>query len=140
MSVYLDASVLVALFTHDAMSAQADAFLRSRAEVVIVSDFAAAELASAIARKVRMGNLSVEQAQAAFSDFDAWMVRSVECSRLLPADIAVAATFLRRLNLSLRAPDAMNIAIAQRVGATLATLDQRMALDAATLGVLAPPL
>ena len=39
MSVYVDASVLVALFTDDALA---------------ISDFAAAEFASAIARHVRM--------------------------------------------------------------------------------------
>ena len=54
MSVYVDASVLVALFTDDALAIRADGFLRTRSPVVIVSDFAAAEFASAIARHVRM--------------------------------------------------------------------------------------
>lgn len=109
--------------------------------MVLVSDFGAAELASAVARQVRMGQLSARQAQAAFSDFDDWMNRSAERSDLLPGDIAVAAEFLRRLDLSLRAPDAINVAIARRLGAaTLATLDQRMASDASTLGVTAARL
>jgi hypothetical protein len=43
VSVYVDASVLVALFTDDALAIRADGFLRTRSPVVIVSDFAAAE-------------------------------------------------------------------------------------------------
>jgi hypothetical protein len=41
---------------------------------------------------------------------------------------------LRRLDLTLRTPDALNIAIAQRVGATLATFDAKMADAARALG------
>ena len=41
MSVYLDASVLVALFTNDLLTARPETFLRADPLVVIVSDFAA---------------------------------------------------------------------------------------------------
>ena len=43
VSVYLDASVLVALLIVDALTARADAFLRTNTPIMIVSDFAAAE-------------------------------------------------------------------------------------------------
>jgi predicted nucleic acid-binding protein len=49
-------------------------------------------------------------------------------------DVAVATAFLRRLDLTLRAPDAIHIAIAQRVDATLVTFDQGMATAALALG------
>jgi hypothetical protein len=42
VSVYLDASVLVALLMADALTARADAFLRANTPILIVSDFAAA--------------------------------------------------------------------------------------------------
>jgi len=42
---------------------------------------------------------------------------------------------LRDLTLGLRAPDAINIAIAQRLGAELATFDKKMATAASKLGV-----
>jgi uncharacterized protein len=51
------------------------------------------------------------------------------CSR-----IAVATTFLRRLDLPLKTPDAIHIAIAQRLGATLVTFDRQMAASARALG------
>lgn len=136
MSIYLDASILVALFTNDALSERADAFLRNAAPVtVLVSDFAGAEFASAIARRVRMGELSADEARIAFANFDAWNARAATRAETAPADMAAAAAFLRRLDLTLRTPDALNIAIAQRLGAALATFDIKMAASAAALGV-----
>ena len=58
MSVYLDASILVALFTSDALTARADNFLRKNPSVLIVSDFAAAEFSSVIARQVRTKDIT----------------------------------------------------------------------------------
>ena len=52
---------------------------------------------------------------------------------MITADIKSALTFLRRLDLTLRAADAINIAIAQRIGLDLATFDQKMAASAAAL-------
>ncbi len=134
MSVYLDASVLVALFTDDALAVRADAFLRTHSPVLIVSDFAAAELASAIARQVRTRAIAAEDAPRAFSNFDAWIARATGRALTTSADVASAAAFLRRLDLPLRTPDALNIAIAQRVGADLLTFDDKMAASARALG------
>jgi len=55
VSVYLGASVLVALLMVDALTARADAFFRANTPVLIVSDFTAIEFASAVARRVRTG-------------------------------------------------------------------------------------
>ena len=76
MSVYLDASILVSLFTIDTLTARADAVLRARPPWLMVSDLAAAEFASAIARRVRMQLITSEEAHAAFSTFDAWIART----------------------------------------------------------------
>lgn len=134
MRAYLDASVLVALFTNDALTARADAFLRGHKPVVLVSDFAAAELASAVARRVRMAELTAGEAQATFSNFDAWTARVAQPIETRAADVKAAEAFLRRLDLTLRTPDALNIAIAQRMDATLVTFDEKMAASATMLG------
>jgi predicted nucleic acid-binding protein len=98
VSVYVDASVLVALFfTPDVRSARADAFLRIRVPILLVSDFAAAELASAVARLVRMRHLEAEAARRAFVAFDAWIARAAERILATSADLTAAAAFLRRL-------------------------------------------
>ena len=135
MSLYLDASVLVALVTNDALTARADAFLRTRRPTVIVSDFAAAELASAIARRVRMGEVVDAEARDVFATFDAWVARTAGRAETTAGDVAAAAAHLRRLDLTLRIPDALHIAIVQRIGAELLTFDERMAICARTLGV-----
>lgn len=134
MSVYFDASVLISLFTNDAFSVRADQAFRGRGIIPFVGDFAAAEFASAISRQVRMRLLTSDDAREASSRFDAWMADGISRVETTPADIRAAEAILRRLDLTLRTPDAIHIAIAQRVGAELATFDARMAECAKLLG------
>ena len=138
-SVYLDASVLVALFTNDPFTGQADDFLRRERPALTVSDFAKAEFASAIARRVRTNELAAEDARTAFSAIDVWSARAARSMTISPADIAAASAFLRRLDLPLRTPDAINIAIAERAGCTLFTFDRKMAEAAAAIGISVAP-
>jgi len=49
--------------------------------------------------------------------------------------LGVAISLVRRLDSGLRAPDALNIAIAQRCEAYLLTFDGKMARSARSLGV-----
>jgi predicted nucleic acid-binding protein len=134
VSVYLDASVLVALFTQDALSSRAERYLTRTAPILLVGDFAAAEFASAIARRVRMRELKRNEAEIAFATFDIWIARATSRVETLASDISTAAAYIRRLDLSLRTPDALNIAI-ERLGAELATFDEKMAAAARALGL-----
>jgi predicted nucleic acid-binding protein len=134
MRAYLDASVLVALLTDDPLTARADTFLRINTPVLVLSDFAAAEFASAMARRVRGREITVEDARAAFSTLDVWAARVTQRVETTAADVKLAEAALRRLDLTLRTPDALNIAIAQRVGAMLVTFDAKMASSARALG------
>ena len=56
----------------------------------------------------------------------------------LPPTWRQRAAFLRRLDLTLRTPDALHIAIAQRLAAELMTFDQKMAASARALGTAVP--
>jgi predicted nucleic acid-binding protein len=132
--IYLDASILVPLFINDAFTSRAKAFLHSDAWLLIVTDLAAAEFASAIARRVRMGDVKEADARLVFSHFDTWTGQAARRVETSTADISAAEGFLRRLDLSLRAPDAIHIATAQRLGATIATFDDKMAECARALG------
>jgi len=78
--------------------------------------------------------LSTDEARVAFSNFDTWVERATTRIEALAADVRTAEAILRRLDLTLRTPDALNIAIAQRANATLATFDARMAESAGILG------
>ena len=133
MSVYYDASVLVPLFMQEAFTARAESFLRLRPHIVTVSDFTAAEFASALARRVRTGELLPERARSAFVAFDAWTPGVTQRVAVTSADMRAAEAFIRRLDLPLRPPDAIHIALAQRLGATLATFDGAMAKCAVAL-------
>ena len=135
MSVYLDASVLVALFADDSLTARAEAYLREHPAELVVSDFAAAEFASAFARRVRERLLTADDARTAFSTFDVWTARETAREQITAADLASAAAFIRRLDMPLRTPDAIHIAAAQRIDAELLTFDQQMAVNARALGL-----
>ena len=139
MSVYLDASILVSLFVHDASSARADALLRGTRQVVIVSDLAGSEFASALARRTRTGEQTIEDARTALANFDLWIAQAVHRVETTAQDVATATSFIRRLDLALRTPDAIHIAITQRCGASLATFDQKMQASAEALGLVVAP-
>jgi len=134
VSVYLDASVLVALFTDDPFTERAYLALESVPALLFVSDLAAAEFSSTIARQVRMKRVSTSDAHAAFSTFDEWTSRASQRVQMTGGDVTRADAFLRRLDLPLRAPDAIHIAISQRVADSLLTFDKRMAASARSLG------
>ncbi len=135
MNLYLDASVLVALLTKDVFTSRAETYIRANAPILIVSDFAAAEFASVIARRLRVREITEPIARVVFAELDAWVIRTTEHAETTTADIIAAAGALRRLDLPLRTADAVNIAIARRIGATLMTFDEKMAASAKALGV-----
>lgn len=138
--LYLDASALVPLVVPDPHPRRADAAVRGGGATLLVSDFAAAEVASSVSRMIRTGRLSEGTARAALADFDAWTARFANRVFAERADIAAAGAFLRRLDTGLRTPDALNVAIAQRAGAALLTFDAGMAAGAHLLGVRLAPV
>jgi uncharacterized protein len=135
VSLYLDASVLVTLFVIDPLSARAEVLLSAHPEIVFVSDFAVAEFSSAVGRRVRTRDLTPEDAQLAFSNLDTWVERSAYREEITTGDIDSANRILRRLDVNLRTPDAIHIAIARRLEATLVTFDRSMAAGARDLGM-----
>ena len=135
MSVYLDASVLVSLFLPDSNSRSALQRIRRMRETLIVSDFAAAEFASGVAKRVRTRESTRADAHAAFAEFDDWVARSADHTELTSADIGATTRLLRRLDSTLRTPDALHVALVQRIGARLFTLDARMKAFAKQEGI-----
>lgn len=132
--VYLDANVIIGLITTDPLSDRAEAVLSIDPLLVFVSDLALAECASVIARRVRMLELTKEEAQQAFNRLDEWTMQFANLMTIQSADITDAARFIRRIDLNLRLQDAIHIAAAMRIGTTLATFDVKMAESATELG------
>jgi predicted nucleic acid-binding protein len=135
LKVYADASLLVGLIVSDEFTNRARGFIARERPTVLVSDFGAAEFASVLARRVRTRELTAGRARQAFAAFDAWSTSRSRRVELASIDVGRAESFLRRLDLNLRAPDAINIAMAERLDAVLATFDTRMAEAARTLGL-----
>ena len=135
MSAYLDASVIWAMLIEEAGTPAMVSFLAASDEALIVSEFAAAEVASGISRLVRMGALEAADGQARLADFDAWRGSNTDDLDIKASDARLASTFVRRFDLGLRAPDALNAALCRRGGHVLVTLDRRLAAAAEALGV-----
>lgn len=133
MSLYLDASALLPLFIEESATKRAQDLLRGN--ILVISDFAVAEFSSGVARRTRLGEINESGASAVFAALDTWTVNAARRESLTAGDVGVAISLVRRLDLGLRAPDAINIAIAQRCEAELLTFDERMARSARALGL-----
>ena len=139
MLPYLDTSVVVSLLWSDSHTARAEAFMAKQGAqqgpAPIVSDHAGAEFAATVGRLVRVSAMTKPEATGLFSLFDAWVAGEVQWTLATAADLAQATAWMRRLDLTLRAPDAIHVALAHRLGATLVTFDEGMAIAARRLGV-----
>ena len=135
MKAYFDTSCILPLFVSDAFSARARNFAAARDLNILISDFVAAEFSSVIALKFRARAYTARTAKAIFADFEAWTFEATNAEQITAPDIQQATSYLQSLDLNLRAPDAIHIAIALRSGATLATFDDRMAECARALGL-----
>ena len=141
MRVYLDASVLTALVVYEEATKRVEtAFLSSESEF-IVSDFTAAEVASAISRRVRTGLSRAEEGERYLEALDGWVETNATPFVTRSEDVAEAAKLVRRFDLQVKTPDALHLAMTRRARATLWTLDRGMVRVAETLGlsVASPP-
>ena len=131
-SSYFDTSVVAALLISEPLSSRAERFLATCEGLLLVSNLTVVEFSSLVARRLRMREFTLDQARAALADFDAWTV--ARCIEVSPVDLIAATALLRRLDTSLRALDAIHVAVAQRLDATLVTFDRQMADRARALG------
>jgi len=137
VAFYLDASVIVPLLVAETASGAVSRFVSEVDEPLLVSEFAAAEVASALSRLVRTGELSADGARLALVDFDTWRPAETLPIEIDDLDIADAGRLVRRFELKLRTPDALHLAVCVRAGATLVTLDHGLAEAAQACGALA---
>ena len=134
MTAYLDASVLLPTLIEEPGSPVVDRFIEGYAEDLVISEFAVAEVASALSRLVRTDRLDLDDARARLADFDAWRAAAADID-LQASDVRLANIFVRRFDLMLRAPDALHAAVCRRTDYLLVTMDRRLNLAAMELGV-----
>lgn len=133
--ISLDASALVSLFVLDVHSPTIRGHLRAERPGVGVSDFAVAEFAAVVARRVRAGGCTLDQAGRLLSVQDRWTGENAEALDVEPVDVRAATALVRRFDLGLRAPDAPHLATCQRPQLRLLTFDQGQAAAAGRLGL-----
>jgi predicted nucleic acid-binding protein len=102
-----------------------------------ISDWVVTEFAAALSVKIRMGQLRVEDRAKAAGLFKQLQAESLAVVPITREHFQAAARFADQSGLGLRAGDALHVAVAAELGATLCTLDKRLAEAAIALGVSA---
>jgi hypothetical protein len=134
VSLYLDASVVVPTLVQEDSSAAVLAFLAAASEQLLVSEYAAAEVASAVSRLVRMRDLTLDEGRESLEQFDVWRAADTLPIELENPDVVAAAALVRRFELKLRTPDALHLAVCVRAGARMVTLDFDLGEAAVAIG------
>ncbi len=139
--IYLDTSVLGALFFREPTASA----ILARLETVddgdlCISAWTLTEMASVGAIKERTGSIDAAGRAAGLAAFNRFVSDSLTLAEVEPGDFRTAAALLDAPALALRAGDALHLAIARRLRANLATLDDRQAIAAAHYSIPAFPV
>lgn len=138
---YLDASAAVAAITQEGHSEAIWRWLREHADApILCSGWTVTEVSSALSIKVRTGHLTLDDRAIALANWQRLRKASLSEIAVAPEHFETASRYCDRVDLGLRAGDALHLAIAESAATKLLTFDRTMAAAALELGVQVEPL
>jgi predicted nucleic acid-binding protein len=133
---YLDTSLLVAALTDEVHTVSTQTWLAmQRDDAPAISDWVTSEFSAALSIKLRTGQINPQRRAAMLAAFTTLTVEALTVWPVSRNQFRTAARFADQYALGLRAGDALHLAIAADHGATLCTLDRRLADAGPALGV-----
>lgn len=132
---YVDTSVLVAALTQETRTVRMQQWLSEQsADQLTTSDWTITEFSSALSLKMRTGQVQLEGRNRSLTAFSQLISESFVLFSISALHFRAAARLADHFLMNLRAGDALHLAVAMEHGATLCTLDQRLAAAGPELG------
>lgn len=129
---------MVAALGNEAATGRVQLWLsRQDPERLLISEWVSTEFASALSIKIRTGQLTVEDRARVAGLLTRLKAESLTVVPVAREHFVAAARLADQFAIGLRAGDALHVAVAAGLGATICTLDRRLADSAVVLGVSA---
>lgn len=132
--LYLDTSVVLALFVREPVSESVGNWVASRRQPLAFSDWGLTECASALGIRLRRRELDTDSASRAYGAIMAFANESCEFIACAGHHQKEAQKLLARFDLPLRSGDALHLAISQHARAALVTSDKQLVAVARAIG------